>query len=297
MNFSVPTHCTLCPRKCGADRTRTAGLCGGGARVKAARAALHHWEEPCLSGTRGSGTVFFSGCSLGCIYCQNYPISAQNFGKELSVEELAEVFRRLAAQGAHNLNLVTATHYRPWVQQALHIADTGLPVVWNTGGYETIEAVDALKGDVDIYLTDVKYASSELGRTCSNAPDYFDVALAAAKRMIEQVGPPVFDADGLLQRGVIVRHLALPGCVDDSLAVLRALAEELPRGEFLVSVMSQYTPFYKAKDQKPFSRRISTYEYRKVVNAAVELGLTDGYMQEKSSAKEEYTPPFDLEGL
>ena len=265
--------------------------------MRAARAALHLWEEPCISGTRGSGTVFFSGCSLGCIYCQNYQISAGNFGRELTVEELADVFRRLEAQGAHNLNLVTATHYRPWVQRALHLAAPGIPVVGNTGGYETIEAVDALAGDVDIYLTDVKYASAELGARCSNAPDYFETAVAAARRMIEQAGPPVFGADGLLRRGVIVRHLALPGCTEDSLAVLRALAENLPRGGFLVSVMSQYTPFYKAKEQKPFSRRISTYEYRKVVNAAVELGLTDGYMQEKSSAREEYTPPFDLEGL
>ena len=297
MNFSVPTHCSLCPRSCGADRTKAQGLCGGGARIRAARAALHLWEEPCLSGSRGSGTVFFSGCSLGCIYCQNYRISAENFGKELSTEELAAVFCRLEAQGAHNLNLVTATHYRPWVQEALHLARPGIPVVWNTGGYETLDSVDALAGDVDVYLTDVKYRSPQLAQRCSNAPDYFDVSIAAAKRMIEQVGPPVFDEDGMLIRGVIVRHLALPGCVEDSVAVLRALAETLPRGSFLVSVMSQYTPFYKAKEEKPFSRRISTYEYRKVVNTAVELGLTDGYMQEKSSAREEYTPPFDLEGI
>ena len=293
----IPTHCTLCPRQCGADRTRAQGLCGGGPDIRAARAALHLWEEPCISGTRGSGTVFFSGCPLGCVYCQNDKISAGNFGKVLTVSELADVFRRLEAAGAHNLNLVTATHYRPWVQQALHLAKPGIPVVWNTGGYETVEAIDALAGDVDVYLTDLKYRSPELSARYSGAPDYFDVSLAAAKRMIEQAGPPVFSPDGLLRRGVIVRHLALPGCVDDSLAVLRAMAQELPRGRFLVSVMSQYTPMPRTKGLGALSRRISTYEYRKVVNAAVELGLTDGYMQERSSAKEEYTPPFDLEGL
>lgn len=293
----IPTHCTLCPRQCGADRTRAQGLCGGGPDIRAARAALHLWEEPCISGTRGSGTVFFSGCPLGCVYCQNDKISAGNFGKALTVSELADVFRRLEAAGAHNLNLVTATHYRPWVQQALHLAKPGIPVVWNTGGYETVEAIDALAGDVDVYLTDLKYRSPELSARYSGAPDYFDVSLAAAKRMIEQAGPPVFSPDGLLRRGVIVRHLALPGCVDDSLAVLRAMAQKLPRGRFLVSVMSQYTPTPRTKGLGALSRRISTYEYRKVVNAAVELGLTDGYMQERSSAKEEYTPPFDLEGL
>ncbi len=293
----IPTHCALCPRRCGADRTRAQGLCGGGPGIRAARAALHLWEEPCISGTRGSGTVFFSGCPLGCVYCQNDKISAGNFGKVLTVSELADVFRRLEAAGAHNLNLVTATHYRPWVQQALHLAKPGIPVVWNTGGYETVEAIDALAGDVDVYLTDLKYRSPELSARYSGAPDYFDVSLAAAKRMIEQAGPPVFSPDGLLRRGVIVRHLALPGCVDDSLAVLRAMAQKLPRGRFLVSVMSQYTPMPRTKGLGALSRRISTYEYRKVVNAAVELGLTDGYMQERSSAKEEYTPPFDLEGL
>ena len=295
--MQIPTQCDLCPRRCLADRTRTQGRCGGGAAVRAARAALHFWEEPCISGTRGSGTVFFSGCSLGCVYCQNAKISAGNFGRELTVEQLADVFHRLEAQGAHNLNLVTATHYRPWVQQALHLARPRVPVVWNTGGYETIDAIDALDGDVDIYLTDLKYRSPTLSGAYSGAPDYFDVALMAARRMIEQAGPPVFGADGLLRRGVIVRHLALPGCVDDSLAVLHALAEELPRGQFLVSVMSQYTPSHRAREFGVLGRRISTYEYRKVVNAAVELGLTDGYMQERSSAREEYTPPFDLEGL
>lgn len=300
MALCVPKNCQLCPRRCGADRTRQApGLCGGGPQVRAARAALHAWEEPCISGTRGSGTVFFSGCSLGCCYCQNYRISAENFGKPLSVPQLAAIFLRLQTQGAHNINLVTATHYAPWVTAALDEARAQglrLPVVYNTGGYETEQTVRALAPYVDIWLTDMKYVSSALSGEYSAAPDYFAVAAPALRQMLAQAGPPVFGADGLLQRGVIVRHLALPGALHDSLAVLRFLAGLGPQN-FLFSAMSQYTPFYRAAQHKALSRRISTYEYRTVVNEAVRLGLTNGYMQEKSSAKEEYTPPFDLEGV
>ncbi len=300
MALCVPKNCQLCPRLCGADRTRQApGLCGGGPQVRAARAALHFWEEPCISGTQGSGTVFFSGCSLGCCYCQNFRISAENFGKELSVHQLAAIFLRLQAQGAHNINLVTATQYAPWVTAALDEARAQglrLPVVYNTGGYETEQTVRALAPYVDIWLTDMKYVSSALSGEYSAAPDYFAVAAPALRQMLAQAGPPVFGADGLLQRGVIVRHLALPGALHDSLAVLRFLAGLGPQN-FLFSAMSQYTPFYRAAQHKALSRRISTYEYRTVVNEAVRLGLTNGYMQEKSSAKEEYTPPFDLEGV
>lgn len=300
MALCVPKNCQLCPRRCGADRTRQApGLCGGGPQVRAARAALHAWEEPCISGTRGSGTVFFSGCPLGCCYCQNYRISAENFGKPLSVPQLAAIFLRLQAQGAHNINLVTATHYAPWVTAALDEARAQglrLPVVYNTGGYETEQTVRALAPYVDIWLTDMKYVSSALSGEYSAAPDYFAVAAPSLRQMLAQAGPPVLGADGLLQRGVIVRHLALPGALHDSLAVLRFLAGLGPQN-FLFSAMSQYTPFYRAAQHKALSRRISTYEYRTVVNEAVRLGLTNGYMQEKSSAKEEYTPPFDLEGV
>ncbi len=300
MALEIPAQCNLCPRRCGANRASGAhGPCGGGPQVRAARAALHAWEEPCISGTRGSGTVFFSGCPLGCCYCQNYRISAENFGKPLSVPQLAAIFLRLQAQGAHNINLVTATHYAPWVTAALDEARAQglrLPVVYNTGGYETEQTVRALAPYVDIWLTDMKYVSSALSGEYSAAPDYFAVAAPALRQMLAQAGPPVFGADGLLQRGVIVRHLALPGALHDSLAVLRFLAGLGPQN-FLFSAMSQYTPFYRAAQHKALSRRISTYEYRTVVNEAVRLGLTNGYMQEKSSAKEEYTPPFDLEGV
>lgn len=295
----VPAACALCPRRCKADRTRERGFCGGGAQVRVARAALHLWEEPCLSGTRGSGTVFFSGCTLRCCYCQNWRISAENFGRDVSVPHLADIFLRLQAQGAHNINLVTPTQYLPWILDALELAKPRLtvPIVYNTGGYETLETVRRLDGVVDVWLTDLKYVSGELSARYSGAPDYFAVASQAVRAMCEQAGPPRFDENGLLQKGVIVRHLALPGGMDDTRAVLEFLAEKLPKGGFLTSLMSQYTPFYRAKEHKVLSRRISTYEYRKAVDLAVELGLTDGYMQQRSSAKEEYTPPFDLEGV
>lgn len=297
--MEIPTHCTLCPRRCGADRTRQQGLCGGGSSVKIARAALHFWEEPCISGTRGSGTVFFSGCPLQCCYCQNFNISAENFGKEISVSRLAEIFLSLQEQGAHNINLVTAGHYRPWVCEALDLVKSSLhiPVVYNTGGYETAQAVEALRDYVDIWLADIKYFSPDLSKEYSAAADYFETASTAVRAMIEQTGAPVLDDDGIMKSGVILRHLALPGAGADTRRVLQFMADDLPKGSFLISLMSQYTPFYKAAEHKQLGRRISTYEYRKAVDYALDLGLTVGFMQEKSSAKEEYTPAFDLQGV
>lgn len=300
--FSVPSSCALCPRRCGADRAagRT-GFCGAGGTLKAARAALHFWEEPCISGTRGSGTVFFSGCALKCCYCQNYNISAEGFGKELTVEQLAAVFLDLQRQGAHNINLVTPGQWRPWIIAALDLARAqglSLPIVCNTGGYETVESVEAWRGSIDIWLADLKYVSSALSQQLSAAPDYFAVAKAAIEAMLAQAGRPQFDENGLLRRGVIVRHLALPGHTEDSFAVLEQLAawNNADPGCFLPSLMSQYTPFYKAAEHG-IGRRITSYEYRRVVDRAMDLGLTTGYMQQKSSAKEEYTPSFDLTGL
>lgn len=304
--MQLPHHCSLCPRACGADRSAgQAGYCGADNRLLVARAALHHWEEPCLSGApddvRGSGTVFFSGCPLRCCYCQNYPISQEGVGKAITADHLAEIFLRLQRDGARNLNLVTATQYLPWVMKALESAKKAgltLPVVYNTGGYETLETVKAMTNYVDIWLTDFKYASPALASRFSSAGDYPAVAEAALRQMLFQTGAPVYDKEGFLQRGVIVRHLALPGCTEDSFAVLEILARI--RKEcgvpFVPSLMSQFTPFYKAAEHG-LGRRITTYEYRKVIDEAIRLGLTNGYMQEKSSAREEYTPPFDLEGV
>lgn len=270
-------------RRYGENRARGAAFLGG---------ALH------LRHT-GQRHGVLSGCPLQCCYCQNHGISAGNFGREISTRRLADIFLELQEQGAHNINLVTAGHYLPWVCEALDMARPGLhiPVVYNTSGYETPEAVAALRGYVDIWLADVKYRSPELSAEYSNAPDYFEAARTAVKAMIAQAGPPALDGQGLMRSGVILRHLALPGAAADTRAVLRFMAKELPPGSFLTSLMSQYTPFYKAKEHKALGRRISTYEYRKAVDYAVELGLTEGFMQEKSSAKEEYTPAFNLEGV
>ena len=251
---SVPSSCTLCPRRCGADRAagRT-GFCGAGGTLKAARAALHYWEEPCISGTKGSGTVFFSGCTLKCCFCQNYPISAEGLGKEISVEHLAEIFLNLQEQGANNINLVTPGQWRPWIIAALDIARAKglhLPIVCNTGGYETVESVEAWRGYIDIWLADLKYVSSALSAELSSAPDYFAQAKPAIEAMMAQAGHPVFNAEGILQKGVILRHLALPGYVDDSFAVLDQMAawNDADPECFIPSVMSQYTPFYKAAE-------------------------------------------------
>ena len=292
------TSCKLCPRECGADRTKGLGFCGGGLLPKAAKAYLHMWEEPCLSGTNGAGTVFFSGCSLQCCYCQNYKISAENFGKEISVERLAEIFLEIQDKGAHCLDLVSPTHYVPQIMSALDITGDKLhiPVVYNCGGYEKIETLKMLDGYIDIYLPDLKYYSSEASRKYSNAPDYFEKASAAITEMCRQTGKCEFDDNGIMQKGVIIRHLTLPTLRMDSVKLLEWAAENLPRDNFRISLMSQYTPFYKSREYREISRRISTFEYNFVLDKAVSLGL-EGYMQERSSAKEEYTPEFDLLGI
>ena len=301
-SFDIPSRCALCPRRCGADRAAgQAGYCGAAGTLKVARAALHFWEEPCISGTRGSGTVFFSGCALKCCYCQNYPISAENFGREITVERLAEIFLELQSQGAHNINLVTPGQWQPWIIAALDKARADglrLPIVCNTGGYETAESVARWQGYIDIWLADLKYVSPALSAQLSAAPDYFAAAKTAIEAMMAQAGRPVCDAEGMMRRGVILRHLALPGHIDDSFAVLDQMAawNDADPGCFVPSLMSQYTPFYKAKEAG-IGRRITTYEYRRVVNYAVDKGLAAGYMQQRSSAKEEYTPAFDLSGV
>lgn len=300
------TSCELCPRRCRIDRRSAAGYCGAGSEVRAARAALHHWEEPCISGVRGSGTVFFSGCTLRCCFCQNHQISQEHFGKTLTIRQLADIFLRLQDQGAHNINLVTATQYLPWILPALDLAKERLsiPVVYNCGGYERTETVKALKDYVDIWLPDLKYYDRELSARYSKAPDYFAVASEAVLQMIEQTGTPVFHScqNGpsstlIMDRGVIIRHMVLPGQRQDSIHLLHWMADALPKGQYYISLMSQYTPYRKNPDYPELNRRITSYEYQKVVDTALELGLEQGFMQEKSSAKEEYTPPFDLEGL
>lgn len=260
---------------------------------------MHQWEEPCISGVRGSGTVFFSHCNLRCVFCQNYVISQQGFGKVVSVERLAQIFLEQQAKGAHNVNLVTPTPYIPQIVTALDIAaELGLrlPVVYNTNAYENIEALELLRGRVNVFLPDLKYYDDSLARAYSNAPDYFRVATAAITKMVELAGRPVFDPDGIMQRGVIVRHLVLPGHVQDSLKVLRWIASEL-KGEVLVSVMAQYVPMHRALGYPQLARTLSREEYELVIDELCSLDLEDGYVQELDSADASYTPSWDLEGV
>ncbi|MCM1167877.1 MAG: radical SAM protein [Ruminococcus sp.] len=276
-----------------------------GEEIVAAKAMLHYWEEPCISGTRGSGAVFFSGCVLKCAYCQNIEISAENKGRVVSEERLAEIFLELQARGAQNIDLVNPTHFVPQIIRAVKLAKRNglsLPVVYNSGGYERVETLRALDGIVDVYLPDVKYFDGELAVTLSDAPDYFDTAVKAVTEMVRQTGKPEFADNGgdsrPLKRGTMVRHLVLPGKYKDSIEVVKRLGERFGE-DILFSLMSQYTPFGRVKTDarfEKFNRRITTFEYRKVLDAVYAAGLS-GYMQERSSAKEEYTPGFDLSGL
>ena len=284
--------CNLCPRRCNAERTETEGrgYCHMGTLPVVARAARHFWEEPCISGTSGSGTVFFCGCQLGCVFCQNATISGgMRSGKTLSVESLAELFLRVEALGVHNLNLVTPTHFAPAIFAALRLRKPGVPVVWNSSGYESPEMIEAARGLVDVFLPDFKYAKASTGRELAHAPDYFSVALSAIRAMCAQTGAPVYDADGMLIRGTLVRHLALPLRVDETIAILDTVANELPAGT-PVSLMRQYTPM-NGVAAKGLDRRLTAREYARARDHFFDLGLP-GYLQEKEAAQSSFTPAF-----
>lgn len=287
--------CALCPRRCAALRTETAGegFCAMPSAPVVARAMLHRWEEPCLSGTRGSGAVFFSGCVLGCVYCQNGRISREGFGRTVSVPRLREIFLELIAQGAHNIDLVSPTPFAPAIREALE-EPLPVPVVWNTGGYERVETLRSLEGRVQIWLPDMKYADNGLAKRYSGAGDYFETAAAAILEMYRQSGDYVME-DGLLRRGVIIRHLLLPGGLDNAKAVMDWTAASFRPGQVLFSLMSQYTPQPGAEGL--LARRVTAGEYRAALAYMENLGITDGYRQDSSSAREEYTPDFDLGGI
>ena len=288
--------CRLCPRNCGAERTarQPGGVCGQPELPVVAKAMLHRWEEPCLVGEKGAGTVFFSGCSLRCCFCQNGVISQEGFGKTVSVEHLRAIFHSLVDQGAACLDLVTPTHFAPAILEALGDEDWGVPVVWNCGGYEKVDTLRALEGRVQVYLPDLKYVSAEKGARYSGAADYFEAASAAILEMFRQTGPYRLE-NGLLKRGVLIRHLMLPGELEDTKRVMDWVAANFREGDVLFSLMSQYTPQKGA--QGNLSRHVTKSEYRAALQYMENCGITDGYTQERTSAKEEYTPEFDLSGI
>ncbi|MGN0620708.1 MAG: 4Fe-4S cluster-binding domain-containing protein [Porcipelethomonas sp.] len=296
MNYDF-TDCTLCPRNCHADRINSAGICNSGEPIKAAKASLHFWEEPCISGMNGSGTVFFSGCTLKCCFCQNFNISHENFGKEITVSRLADIFIELQDKGAHNINLVNPTHFVPQIIDALDISKNRLeiPVVYNSGGYEKTETLKMLDGYIDIYLPDFKYADSKIAGKYSRAADYFNYASEALLEMHRQQ-PKIIMENDIMKKGLIVRHLVLPGCRHDSLKILDWLNENLPSDSFFLSLMSQFTPFYQCTCHPEINRRITTFEYNSVAGKASDLGFR-GFTQKRSSANPEFTPDFNLEGI
>lgn len=293
-------HCLLCPRMCGADRLAgQRGYCGMPAELMAARAALHMWEEPCISGKEGSGAVFFSGCNLRCVFCQNRTIAGGKTAKAITVEHLSEIFLRLQCEGANNINLVTPTHYMPQIREALLIArGKGLviPAIYNCGGYERVEALRELEGLIDIYLPDLKYVSPQLSLRYSKAKDYFRTAKEAIKEMVRQQPEPVFDGDGRMKRGVIVRHLMMPGALEDSKRVVRYLYRNFGN-RIYISIMNQYTPMGEFPDMPELNQPVDRKEYEELTDYAVSLGVEQGYIQEGETAKESFIPLFDFEGL
>lgn len=289
--------CTLCPRNCGANRSETdrAGVCQMPALPVVARAALHMWEEPPISGKNGSGTVFFSGCSLKCIFCQNEQISHQNFGKVISVEHLCKICLDLIAQGAHNINFVNPTHFAHVLRQLLE-QPLGVPVVYNTGGYDKVDTLRTLEGKIDVYLPDLKYLDAGHARLWSGAANYPETATAAILEMFRQTGPCVFGEDGLLKKGVVIRHLLLPTRLNEAKAVMDWVAEHFAPGEVLFSLMSQYIPWGKALEDPALSHRLRPSEARSAQEYMENLGL-EGFVQDDSSAQAIYIPPFDLTGV
>ena len=288
--------CNACPRRCGADRAVSTGRCKTKEAFSVARIALHFWEEPPLSGTRGSGAVFFSGCNLNCVYCQNYVISSSGRGETYSDGRLLDKLFELEREGAHNINLVSPTHFVPQILSALDSVKPRLdiPIVYNTSGFERVETLQMLDGYIDIYLTDFKYKNSEISKKYSAAENYYEYAMPSLLEMYRQTGKYVI-TDEIIRRGIIIRHLVLPGHRGDSIEILRDIAQRISPHEVLLSLMSQYTPCHKAAEFPEINRRITTFEYKKVIEEADRLGFT-GFMQERSSATLEMTPDFDLTG-
>ena len=280
--------CSLCPRECNINRNENIGLCGVGNTIRIGRAAPHTFEEPCISGTKGSGTIFFSGCSLRCVFCQNYPLWADNVGRDITVTELAKIISSL--ENCHNVSFVTGTHYTPQIAEAIDLAKSKVPTVWNSSGYEKRETLSLLKNKINVYLPDLKYYGSDLSAKFSGVADYFDIASKAISEMVLQRGKPVFDADGIMQSGVLVRHLVLPSHTDDSKKILSYLHSEYGNDVY-ISIMRQYTPMRESLYPE-LMRKLTSYEYDKVIDFADSIGITQAYIQEKGCENSLFTPEF-----
>lgn len=286
-------NCNLCPRNCNINREKKHGYCHANNKLKIARAALHYYEEPCISGTNGSGAIFFTYCNLKCIFCQNYEISTKNIGKEISIEKLSDICLNLQKEGANNINLVTPTHYIPLIKEALIKAkNKGLtiPIIYNTSGYEKVSSLKLLEGLIDIYIPDLKYKSEILGKKYSNAPDYFNITTKAIKEMYRQVGKPKFSKEGIMQKGLIVRHLAIPENEKDSKEILSYLYNTY-KNNIYISLMNQYTPIRKTKYNE-LNRKLSKKEYYNLIDYAISLGIENCFVQEEGTQKKSFIPDF-----
>lgn len=298
-NLDILNNCTVCPRNCKVDRHIKPGFCRSYDTVKVAKAYGHMWEEPCISGTKGSGTVFFSNCNLRCVFCQNHDISQDTTGKEISIERLAEIFLNQQKNGFHNINLVNPTHYAPQIVKALDIArknGLSIPVLYNSNGYENLETLKMLKGYIDIYLPDLKYYNDKYALKYSSAPNYFSIATSAIKEMVSQTGPCTFNKDGLMIKGVIIRHLMLPGLLFDSKKVVDYIYKTFGDDIYL-SLMNQYTPMFNAKDYPEVNRPLNPDHYDALIDHCLDIGYKNAFIQESGSNSEIYVPDFDLQGI
>ena len=286
-------NCTICPRKCNIDRSKNVGFCGAPSEIKLARAALHEWEEPIISGNKGSGTIFFSGCNLKCVFCQNYNVS-RGFGKEVSLYRFIEIMKELEEKGAHNINLVTPTHYVDKIIEALDIYRPKVPIVYNSSGYESVETIKKLKGYVDIYIPDLKYSDNTLAKKYSKAENYFEIATAAILEMRSQTKDVI--KDGLMKSGLIVRHLVLPNAINNTMGVLDWIVKNLDK-ETYVSLMGQFTPYGEAQNYPELTRKIKPLEYKIAINKLIENEFNNSFVQELDSASGAFIPPFNLEGI
>ena len=291
------TKCEICPHKCGVDRTKNEiGRCKSTDKVKIALYSVHHFEEPCISGENGSGTVFFSNCNLNCIYCQNYEISQQGKGREISIEELAEIFIEQQNRNVENINLVTPTSYTLQIIEAIKIAKKKglvIPIIYNTNGYEEVETLNLLEGYIDVYLPDLKYYDDGIGKKYSKIDNYFEIATKAIQEMYRQVGSPVLDERGMIRKGLMIRHLVLPNYIENSKKVLKWIKENIDKNVY-IDIMAQYFPTYQAKNDSKLNRKLTKEEYQEIEEYVYQLDIKNGYMQELGEHEEEYVPKWDI---